>query len=284
MKSPGPITAERVTELALCVVCVAVATALAAWQRSVMLMIFAAVVTVLIPFSPREITQIRRRGNDAAAGQCDGKAHRRPRLFHRLNHAKMPGFVEPKCSAIVPTLLSVRRPRDEILSAKKPHCEQAQASATQLLRPNRCATQIPPEKPLLAGLSAVAWLRQFPARHTISVLIIERSASVHVIARTRESPTLAIEYCHALHGGSCAVGGALAPRRGVYLQSPQHAFSKSAIGSRCLLHCGSCVNSGRAVGLVDRLACWTLTDSSSNRLQTDSNLSAGAKIRSMSVH
>jgi hypothetical protein len=149
MKSPGPTTAERVTELALGMVCVAVATALAAWQRSVMRMIFAAVVTVLIPFS---LVRSRKLGEEERMRRQDkatGKAHRRPRLFHRLNHAKMPGFVEPKCSAIVRTLLSVRRSRDEILSAKKPHCEQAQASAAQLLRPNRCATQIPHEKPSL---------------------------------------------------------------------------------------------------------------------------------------
>jgi len=51
MKSPGPSTAERVIGYALSAICIAVVIALAAWQRSVMLMIFAAVVTVLIPFS-----------------------------------------------------------------------------------------------------------------------------------------------------------------------------------------------------------------------------------------
>lgn len=51
MKSPGPTTAERVTEVALCVICIVVVIVLAAWQRSVILMIFAAVVTMLIPFS-----------------------------------------------------------------------------------------------------------------------------------------------------------------------------------------------------------------------------------------
>jgi ABC-type transport system involved in cytochrome bd biosynthesis fused ATPase/permease subunit len=51
VKFQGPTAAERVTEVALCVICVVVAIALAAWQRSLILMIFAAVVTVLIPFS-----------------------------------------------------------------------------------------------------------------------------------------------------------------------------------------------------------------------------------------
>ena len=51
VKSPGPTRAERGTEVALCVICVVVAIGLAAWQRSLILMIFAAVVTVLIPIS-----------------------------------------------------------------------------------------------------------------------------------------------------------------------------------------------------------------------------------------
>ena len=41
MKSPGPTKAERVIEVALCLICVAVAIALAAWQRSVIMMLFA---------------------------------------------------------------------------------------------------------------------------------------------------------------------------------------------------------------------------------------------------
>jgi hypothetical protein len=51
MKSPGPSAAERVIGYSLSVICVVVVIALAVWQRSVILMIFAAVVTVLIPFS-----------------------------------------------------------------------------------------------------------------------------------------------------------------------------------------------------------------------------------------
>src|SRR5690242_19795967 len=61
MKSHGPTKAERVTEVALCLICVALAIALAAWQRSVIMMIFAAAVTVLVPLS---LVRSRRLGEE----------------------------------------------------------------------------------------------------------------------------------------------------------------------------------------------------------------------------
>jgi Flp pilus assembly protein TadB len=61
MKSPGPTKAERVIELALCLICVAVAIALAAWQRSVIMMFFAVAVTVLVPLS---LVRSRRLGEE----------------------------------------------------------------------------------------------------------------------------------------------------------------------------------------------------------------------------
>ena len=61
MKSPGPTKAELVTEVALCVICVAVAIALAAWHRSVIMIAFAAAVSVLIPLS---LVRSRRLGEE----------------------------------------------------------------------------------------------------------------------------------------------------------------------------------------------------------------------------
>jgi Flp pilus assembly protein TadB len=61
MKSPGPTKAERVIEIALCLICVAVAIALAAWQRSVIMMFFAVAVTVLVPLS---LVRSRRLGEE----------------------------------------------------------------------------------------------------------------------------------------------------------------------------------------------------------------------------
>jgi chromate transport protein ChrA len=51
VKSPGPTKAERIIEAVLCAIFVVVAIVLAAWQRSVILIIFAAAVAVLVPFS-----------------------------------------------------------------------------------------------------------------------------------------------------------------------------------------------------------------------------------------
>jgi hypothetical protein len=61
MKSPGPTKPERVAEVALCVICVAVAIALAAWHRSGIMIVVAAAVSVLIPLS---LVRSRRLGEE----------------------------------------------------------------------------------------------------------------------------------------------------------------------------------------------------------------------------
>ena len=83
MKSPGPTKAARAIEVALCAVCVVVVIALAAWQRSVILMIFAAGVAVLVSFS---LVRSRKLGEDEMIRRQDkamGKPSDDPREMAR---------------------------------------------------------------------------------------------------------------------------------------------------------------------------------------------------------
>jgi hypothetical protein len=83
VKSPGPTKAERIIEVVLCAIFVVVALALAAWQRSVILMIFAAAVAVLLPFS---LVRSRRLGEDEMIRRQDkamGKPTDDPREMAR---------------------------------------------------------------------------------------------------------------------------------------------------------------------------------------------------------
>ncbi len=83
VKSPGPTKAERIVEVALCAICVVVAIALAAWQRSVILIIFAAAVAVLVPFS---LVRSRKLGEDEMIRRQDkamGKPTDDPREMAR---------------------------------------------------------------------------------------------------------------------------------------------------------------------------------------------------------
>ncbi len=83
MTLPSPTKAERVTEVVICVICVVVAIAIAAWQRSMFLMIFAEVVTVLVPFS---LVRSRRLGEEEMMRRQDkamGKPTDDPREMAR---------------------------------------------------------------------------------------------------------------------------------------------------------------------------------------------------------
>jgi len=83
VKSPGPTKAERAIEVALCAVCVVVVIALAAWQRSVILMIFAAGVAVLVSFG---LVRSRKLGEDEMIRRQDkamGKPSDDPREMAR---------------------------------------------------------------------------------------------------------------------------------------------------------------------------------------------------------
>ena len=83
VKSPGPTKAKRIIEVALCAIFVVVGIALAAWQRSVILIIFAAAVAVLVPFS---LVRSRKLGEDEMIRRQDkamGKPTDDPREMAR---------------------------------------------------------------------------------------------------------------------------------------------------------------------------------------------------------
>jgi Flp pilus assembly protein TadB len=83
VKSPGPTKAERIIEVVLCAIFVVMAIALAAWQRSVILMIFAVAVAVLLPFS---LVRSRKLGEDEMIRRQDkamGKPTDDPREMAR---------------------------------------------------------------------------------------------------------------------------------------------------------------------------------------------------------
>jgi hypothetical protein len=83
VQSSGPTKAEQIIEVALCANCVVVTIALAAWQHSVILMIFAGAVAVLLAFS---LMRSRKLGEDEMTRRQDkamGKATDDPREIAR---------------------------------------------------------------------------------------------------------------------------------------------------------------------------------------------------------